>query len=156
LIQQGHKKEFDMQEVVKKIGELVSLLEVKIAYNDQKSKELLESQKEVEKKDGILVATEKNLKAKERIISKYEDFEVERNSVLGKEKMVEAQRIALESSLKGIEVKDAELQAKEKLLQTSIDAFAKKDLKIDEMKVALEEEKKVIKDKVIEEIKGKL
>jgi hypothetical protein len=145
-----------MQEVVKKIGELVSLLEVKIAYNDQKSKELLESQKEVEKKDGILVATEKNLKAKERIISKYEDFEVERNSVLGKEKMVEAQRIALEGSLKGIEVKDAELQAKEKLLQNSIDAFAKKDLKIDEMKVALEEEKKVIKDKVIEEIKGKL
>ena len=145
-----------MLEVIKKLDGLVTLLETKNATAQALIEKVSKKKLALEDVERKQEAANNQLSARERILGKYEDFEAEKGKVAESLKRVVAMRAA--NATKEKELTDGKKDLKESSdnLETMKAIYLKKTNNIDALKKKLALEKKLMKEKILEEIKGKL
>jgi len=135
-----------MQEVLKKIDDLHSLLEKKVEATEVLNGQLSRAKLQAEKDNAILIAKNNNLKAKERIYAKYDDFEGEKKKFSTKKKNYDAK-------IKDIDKNEAEISKKKSDLDKIEKELDKRKVSLNQQAIALKErEDKFKKDR--EELKS--
>jgi len=143
-------------EVLKQIDQLYTVMLGKESILDGQLGKLKERKAEAERVERIQIATASSLSARERIIAKYEDFDAEREKFKVVIKRNSSKRVELDKLSAELEKGEKELDKKLEEVETMRDLFRKKNLRNDEMEKQLAVEKKLMREKVLEEIKGKL
>jgi len=143
-------------EVLKQIDQLYTVMLGKESILDAQLGKLKERKAEAERVERIQIATASSLSARERIIAKYEDFDAEREKFKVVIKRNSSKRVELDKLSAELEKGEKELDKKLEEVETMRDLFRKKNLRNDEMEKQLAVEKKLMREKVLEEIKGKL
>ena len=145
-----------MLEVLQKVADLIKLLEEKNASTDTLNKQLSNQKLALADVERRQMATDRQLSARERLVSKSEETEK------SKQDMKDAVARALSDKIKNNEkaaelAKEAEKLAKDR---TEVEGmrrlFTRKNENMDNLKVQLEKEKKLMREKILEELKGKL
>ena len=145
-----------MQEVITKINELHSVLELKIANCDKRAIALTAQKRGMEGMLDKQRAVMNLMNAKKRVLEKNE---VTQQDVLNVRKLkvaVSEQRVEQDALQVELNKRDAEIVKKEKYVETMSALFIKKNGNMDALKKELELERKLMKEKVLEELKGKL
>jgi hypothetical protein len=145
-----------MQEVIQKIQELFTLLEEKNKATEVLNAQLSEKKVAVEEQERKQRAAAANLAARERVLRKAED--VDKYHKEAKEAVIRSTKQKAANLLREKELDDREalLKETEAELNKLKELFKKKNEAMDELKVQLETERKLMKEKILDEIKGKL
>ena len=145
-----------MKEVLENIGKLYTLIVEKDELLDQQLGKLKDRKAKAEEVDRIQAATASNLSARERLVGKAEDFQKDKEEVKATVRRVSVGKLD-NAKVKGeLEKRDVELVKKEKEVEEMRLLFKRKNANMDAMEIQLREEKKLMREKVLEEIKGKL
>lgn len=133
-----------MQEVLKKISELHSLLEDKLEATEVLNRQLSKQKLEQEELNKILIAKDNHLKAKERIYSKYDSFENEvdsfnkqRKSYEDRMRLIEKKEVEINKKLKEVERETIELDKKKKIINEQVIALKEREVEFDNKKKEL-------------------
>jgi hypothetical protein len=133
-----------MQEVIKSIDELHSLLETKVKSYEKKFQMVSKMQSDVEEKDRVLIAKSKRLAVMERIYKKYEDFDTEKKKfdAVRKDYAAEVAKIEKkihENTVVLQEAKDEtdKLETKKKVIGKQAVALKEKEAKFNKDKAEL-------------------
>lgn len=152
----NRKEIFNMQEVVNKINELVSLLEEKNKTTDLLNRQLSVSKKELESLNEKAVAKLNNAAAMERIYKKYVDFDNEKIEFAKQKhdysvemKQSEAKEKELLDLSEKIKRESEELNAKRKTLSAQIIALKEREADFNKKK---EELKSMISGQAIKDL----
>ena len=145
-----------MQEVLKKAADLVALLEEKISSTEALNKQLSEkkiAQLELDKKQQ---AASNQLSARERIVSRIEDIEKARNEMKESAKKVAADKVKNNIKASALNAKEEALDKEKEDLEVMKAVYAKKNANMDAREIEYNTKFKLMREKVLEEIKGKL
>ena len=133
-----------MKDVLKKINELVSLLEEKNKVTAVLNTQLTAQKSAMEERERVSVAKQKRLSAMERIYKKYTDFDAEKKKFDAEKvdynvKISEAQRQEENDAIMLQEIKDEEkkLEAKKIVLNKQAVALKEKEAKFNKDKADL-------------------
>ena len=145
-----------MLEVLQKVADLIKLLEEKNASTDTLNKQLSNQKLALADVERRQMATDRQLSARERLVSKSEETEKSKQDM--KDAVARAAVAKIKNNEKAAELaKEAEKLAKDR---TEVEGmrrlFTRKNENMDNLKVQLEKEKKLMREKIFEELKGKL
>ncbi len=133
-----------MQEVTKKIEELVSLLEVKLSTTDVLNSQLSKQKLTLEDLEKKAVAKLNHVSAMERVYKKYEDFDrvqaefvIKSKDLEGRVKKAQAQEDNNAKILKQIKEESLALNARKVALNKQAEALDKKEAELNEAKAQL-------------------
>lgn len=144
-----------MQEVVKKIEELYSLLEKEIESNRKYGERLSAKQIEIEDAHAKLDARSKNVAAMERIYKKYVDLDNEKLKFELDRKNYNDVKNSIEEGNKALEKREKELAKVEEELAKKKDILNRQAIALKEKEAEFEEKKKELKGMLTgEAIKG--
>jgi hypothetical protein len=145
-----------MQEVIQKIQELYSLLEKKMADADSRYEDARNLLDRVEAAQKKLEATQNNNAALERKLNKYADFEVERANLSEAARKVSEDRAMINANIVAIADAEVALEKKKKDLDNLISIYKKKSDDLVEEKKALDEQKKKMRETILDELRKKM
>jgi hypothetical protein len=148
----------NVQEVLKKAEELVTLLEEQNATAAVLNKQLSDKKLEQEDVDRKLSAASNQLGARERIVKNIENVKDEKDRVAESIKRTNDKRIENAKKEEEIATREKGIKAKEDELATLSGVFKEKNKMFDEKLADMEIEREVmhnkIKEKVYEAVKG--
>jgi len=145
-----------MQEVIQKLSELVTLLEEKIAAIEVLNEQLVAKKLSQEEDDKKLIATANQLGARERIVKNIENIAEEKKNITDAIKRTNEKRIANVKKEKEIDDREKGIKSKEDDLATTQAIFKGKNKMFDEKVIQMDTERKLMKEKFLEELKRKL
>ena len=145
-----------MQEVTQKIDELYSLLVEKNKIADKKIASSNKQLEEINAAQKKLEATQNQNAATLRKIKKYKDFEAEKIKVQEIAKKANDDITMADTRLSELSVKISGIDKKEKDLDKMIGIYKTKTENIAEEKKQLAEDRKKMKDKILDELKKKI
>jgi len=134
-----------MQEVVKKIEELYTLLEHKLKVNEKVVANQTATGRDLDEMAKKLVAKSKNLAAMERIYKKYVDFDSDVKKFTAERKDYSEDRALLEKQTKDVEKKLAKLDEENKKLDTRKLAMSKQAIALKEKEANFDKKKADLK-----------
>ena len=144
-----------MQEVLTKIQDLHSLLEMRIAAYENKYAELKSVIGDIDAKQRKLDATQNSLAASERRLKTYKDFEgakdrarISNKKAIDMQLEVEKKAACLDGGIKDVAAKTAEL---EKLIAI----YKRKDVNLEAAKKKLAADRRKMKNDILDELRGK-
>ena len=145
-----------MQEALQKIDNLVTLLEEKNAATEVLNKQLSEKKIALADVERRQIASANQLAAKERIYRRYDDFEIDKKEL--KESVARNTAIRLENTAEKNRLTKLlkKIEADQKETETMKVLFKKKNANMDTREIEYNTKFKLMRDKVLEEIKGKL
>jgi peptidoglycan hydrolase CwlO-like protein len=145
-----------MQEVIKKIEELYSLLEQKVSDNDKASTKLsAEKRKAIELVERH-TATSKHLAAKERVLASREAVIKENDDLKKQIKKLKDAHANLDGDQKDLKSGQDNLDHEKAELQKLTDLYKKKNANCDAKIKELAAEKKILRETILKELTGKL
>jgi len=145
-----------MQEVIKKIEELYSLLEKKMADADSRYEDARNLLDRVEAAQKKLEATQNNNAALERKLNKYADFEVEKLNLQDAVKKLGDERSMLNANLIALAEEQIALDRKKVDLDKMIAIYKDKMDQIVAEKKDLAEQKKNMRATILDELRKKI
>lgn len=144
-----------MKEAVKKLDDLLTFLEDKIAATEVLNKQLSENKLALADVERRQLASANQLSARERIVKKYEDFEKERQSLKDAAKKASENSAEAVKKSKYLDVREVGIDLKEKNLEKMTAVFQKKNANMDAKEVEYKAKFKLMKETVIKELTGK-
>lgn len=145
-----------MQEVIKKIEELYSLLEKKMADADKRYEEGRSMLERVEAAQKKLEATQNNNAALERKLNKYADFEVEKLNLQDAIKKLSDERSMLNANIVALAEEQVAIDRKKVDLDKMIAIYKDKMDQIVAEKKDLAEQKKNMRATILDELRKKI
>ena len=145
-----------MLEALKKVDDLITMLEEKNAKADAANKQIADrkvKQDEVERKQ---VATANQLAARERLLGKADDSEKAKAEMEEMAKRVAADKVTNNLKAASLKSSQEELDKDKKDLEVMKAVYAKKNANMDAREIEYNTKFKLMREKVLEEIKGKL
>ena len=137
-----------MREVLSKLDEGISLLEVKLAEVSKKEVLLKNAKADVEAMQAKAIAAENNLKAKERILAKYEDLYKEIELAKQKTQKVNQELADAESKRISYDRKLALIKKTEDEVVDTKALYVKKNASLDEQLLKTKELQEQLKSKL--------
>jgi hypothetical protein len=141
-----------MQEAIKKLSELVTLLEEQNATAAVLNKQLSDKKLAQEDVDRKLSAASNQLGARERIVKNIENVKDEKDRVAESIKRTNDKRIENVKKEEEIAVREKGIKAKEDELETLSGVFKEKNKMFDDKLEEMEVEREIMKNKIKEEI----
>lgn len=145
-----------MQEVIKKIEELYSLLEKKMADADKRYEEGRGMLERVEAAQKKLEATQNNNAALERKLNKYADFEAEKLELHNAVNKLNDQRAGLNANIIAIAEEQVAMEKRKVDLDKMIAIYKDKMDQIVAEKKDLAEQKKKMREMILDELRKKI
>jgi len=145
-----------MLEALKKVDDLITMLEEKNAKADAANKQIADrkvKQDEVERKQ---VATANQLAARERLLGKADDSEKAKAEMEEMAKRVAADKVTNNLKAASLKSSQEELDKEKEDLEVMKAVYAKKNANMDAREIEYNTKFKLMREKVLEEIKGKL
>lgn len=141
-----------MQEVLKKIDELYTLMAEKTSVLDQEIGKLKDRKAKQEEVERVQAATAAHLAARERIIKKYEDFDKRVKEVDKKEQDLNKEKLILKERIEANVKRQKELDKAVAEAEAAKALFVKKRDAVEKEKEEIENERK-LRAKIMDEIK---
>jgi len=145
-----------MKDLLKKAEDLYDLLCKKNEEADKKLADIKKRENDLECLSKSSNARANDLSARERIIKKYEAFDREVEDLKSKKKECSYAENENSRKEKELGLLQEGLLKKEEEIESMRELFKTKNKNMDDLKKKLEEDKKKMREKVLEEIKGKL
>lgn len=138
-----------MQEVLKSLSDTMSLLEAKLNEVAKKEELLKNAKKDAEAIHAKNVAAENSLRAKERVLVKYDDLDKEIEKAKQNTDATQKEKSAAMAKTLELSNKIEEHKKKEKELDETRDLFKKKNIGLDEQLKATKELQDILKAKLV-------
>ena len=143
-----------MHEVIQKINDLYNTLKIKVGEVERQAQFVSGEKKKAE---SLVVAADSKLKAaesKEALIAKYENIEQLERSLNSKIAEASTEKTRASDKVLTLEKKLSEHKKKEDELEALKKMYVGKDKRLDEATKQLEIDKKNLRAKILEELKG--